>query len=233
MTTVALVGLDGAGKTTLARRLEQTLPVPARYVYLGVNREASTHLLPTTRLIRSLRRARRAGVRTTNDLHAGSPASAVSAAASARCGRLWSAARFANRLLEEWFMQAVIWSEEARGRIVIVDRHYLSDFYGTDVLGSRRTLGQRLHAFNLTRLYPKPDLMVFLDAPPEVVFARKGEGTIDSLARRREEYLGLRGVVPRFVVVDADRPINDVQREVTDLVLTLTTHRPAEPRATA
>ena len=128
-------------------------------------------------------------------------------------------------------MQAVIWSEEARGRIVIVDRHYLSDFYGTDVLGSRRTLGQRLHAFNLTRLYPKPDLMVFLDAPPEVVFARKGEGTIDSLARRREEYLGLRGVVPRFVVVDADRPINDVQREVTDLVLTLTTHRPAEPRA--
>src|SRR5207253_7808308 len=29
----------------------------------------------------------------------------------------------------------------------------------------------------------------YLDAPPEVVFARKGEGTIGSLEQRRKEYL--------------------------------------------
>src|SRR6266571_1664289 len=52
MFTVALIGPDGAGKTTIGRRLEQTLPLPVRYVYMGINYEASNHVLPTTRLIR-------------------------------------------------------------------------------------------------------------------------------------------------------------------------------------
>ena len=61
MFTVALIGPDGAGKTTIGRRLEQTLPLPVRYVYMGINYEASNHVLPTTRLIRAARRARGVG----------------------------------------------------------------------------------------------------------------------------------------------------------------------------
>jgi hypothetical protein len=57
--TVALIGPDGAGKTTVARRLEQTgLEVPVKYLYMGINADASNHLLPTTRLVRALKRAR-------------------------------------------------------------------------------------------------------------------------------------------------------------------------------
>ena len=37
--TVALLGPDGAGKTTLARALGKTVPVPSRYVYLGIWRD--------------------------------------------------------------------------------------------------------------------------------------------------------------------------------------------------
>lgn len=33
---MAIVGPDGAGKTTLARALVESLPVDARYVYLGL-----------------------------------------------------------------------------------------------------------------------------------------------------------------------------------------------------
>src|SRR5437667_23836 len=51
--TVALIGPDGAGKTTIGRRLEKSLPLPVRYLYMGVNAEASNALLPTTRVLRA------------------------------------------------------------------------------------------------------------------------------------------------------------------------------------
>jgi thymidylate kinase len=225
MTTVALVGLDGAGKTTVAKRLERSLPVPTRYVYMGLNRDASTHVLPTTRIVRAVRGARararagRAAPVTTGS--AGTVPDGGGVPMAPRRGRLGTAVRLANRLAEEWFLQMVVWFHQARGRVVIIDRHFLSDFYGTDVLAQERTLGRRLHGLALARFYPKPDLMVFLDAPPEVVFARKGEGTIESLTDRREDYLRLRDVVPRFAVVDADRPVDDVEGDVARLILGL------------
>src|SRR5215213_9731112 len=56
--TVALVGADGAGKSTIGRRLAATLPIPVTYLYMGDNPAAATATLPTTRLLRALRRAR-------------------------------------------------------------------------------------------------------------------------------------------------------------------------------
>jgi ABC-type branched-subunit amino acid transport system ATPase component len=54
MFTVALIGPDGAGKTTIGRRIEHTLPLPVKYVYMGVNLDSSNHMLPTTRLLKSI-----------------------------------------------------------------------------------------------------------------------------------------------------------------------------------
>ncbi|HSD81046.1 MAG TPA: hypothetical protein VLB47_10305, partial [Solirubrobacteraceae bacterium] len=66
--------------------------------------------------------------------------------------------------------------------------------------------------------YPRPDLVIFLDAPPEVLHARKGEGTPASLARRRREYLQLAETTEHFAVVDATQPLDDVVGQVTQLL---------------
>jgi thymidylate kinase len=71
-----------------------------------------------------------------------------------------------------------------------------------------------VHGFLLEHVYPKPDLVVFLDAPPAVLLARKGEGTLESLERRRQEYLDLAARTPHFVTVDAARPLDEVTQEV-------------------
>ena len=44
--TVALIGSDGAGKSTVARRVVERLPFPSEYLYMGVNLEASPVMLP-------------------------------------------------------------------------------------------------------------------------------------------------------------------------------------------
>jgi hypothetical protein len=43
--TVALIGIDGAGKSTVAHEVVSRLPFDASYLYMGVNLEASPVML--------------------------------------------------------------------------------------------------------------------------------------------------------------------------------------------
>lgn len=61
--------------------------------------------------------------------------------------------------------------------------------------------GDRLHALLLRHVYPKPEELVVLDAPAEVLHARKPEGTLDALRARRQEYLDLAEHLPHHVLV--------------------------------
>jgi thymidylate kinase len=79
-------------------------------------------------------------------------------------------------------------------------------------------LSARVHGFLLRRLYPRPDLVVYLDAPGEVLFQRKGEASPDWLEARRRQYLELREAVPHFVTVDAARPVEQVTHEVARII---------------
>ena len=235
MFTVALIGPDGAGKTTVARRLEKVLPIPAKYIYMGVNWDASNHLLPTTRIMQAIRRSRGAPPSKGGppdppvpQLAHGSPVARI-----LRGG--WTALSLANRVAEEWYRQMVAWAYVRRGTIVLFDRDFFSDYYAHDVAGgAARPLDRRVHGFLLAHAYPKPDLIVFLDAPPTVLLARKGEGTLESLERRRQDYFQLADETAHFVVVEASRPLDEVTNDVADEINRFRAAKDsAKPRARA
>lgn len=216
--TVALIGCDGAGKTTVARALERDGGLPIHYLYMGVSVDSSNRALPSTRLAHAIKRARGAPPDTAGPPER--PPGKPPAAGPVRRARrsLRSSLRLANRVAEEWYRQLLATAELRRGRIVLFDRHFTADYHAADVTAQERTLSRRLHGYVLTRLYPQPDLVVLLDAPPEVLFARKGEGTIGSLGRRRADYLQLGTTLERFAVVDATLPLPDVVRDVAAIV---------------
>jgi thymidylate kinase len=173
-------------------------------------------VLPTTRLVDAIRR--RSGGR--NGGHRpddGAPTTAergrdaLTASIRRRAlGGVRATLRLGNRLAEEWYRQGIAWLHVRRGRVVLFDRHFFSDYWATDIAARQPSLARRLHGFVLRRVYPKPDLVIYLDAPAEVLFARKGEGTIESLERKRAEYLALGRQLPHFVVVSAVAPQDDV-----------------------
>ena len=221
MLSVALIGPDGAGKTTISRRLEQALPLPVKYVYMGINLGSSNVLLPTSWLIVKIRRA----LGWTQNR-------AVAPLVQGRVGNLptdnllkrvaaWlrSYLRLANLLAEECFRHSLVWYYQRRGKIVLLDRWFFADYHtsiNTD--HQRQSLDRRIHRYMLKHIYPTPDLVIYLEAPAEMLFARKGEGTLEALERQRQNYQQLRGVVKHFAVVDASQTEHVVAGEVTALI---------------
>lgn len=221
MFTVALIGADGAGKTTVARAVESSLPLPVRYMYMGISPLSSNYALPTTRLISRVKRA--LGLKP--DI-AGPPDPTRRPARPRSLPKrlLWTAKsllHLANRLGEEAYRQAVAWWFRRRGIIVVSDRDFFIDYFAYDVANPdpNRSLASRLHGFVLTRFYRRPDLVIMLDAPAELLFARKGEGSVELLERRRQEYLQLREHVRQFVIVDATQSQAEVLHDVTAIIL--------------
>jgi len=211
---VALVGADGAGKSTITQMLERgPVPFPVKRVYMGVNLESSSLMLPTTRLLLAVKRAR--GRRP--DLVAGSdPVATTGHSRRNRVARsVKDSARIGVWVLEEWLRQLVAAGYARRGYVVVFDRHFFADYYHSDIAPAPdRRAGSRVHGWLLQHVYPKPDLVVCLDAPGDVLFARKGEASPGWLEQRRQQYLALGAVVPAFAVVDADRPLSSVFADV-------------------
>ena len=221
MFTVALIGPDGAGKSTIGRKLQEISPLPMKYVYMGVNLESSNLVLPTTRLLLEIKRARgqRPDITVPRDVYFQSQTRKKLTKRVAESAK--SALRIVNVMAEEWFRQLIVWYYRLRGYCVLFDRHFYFDYYDHDIANTdpKRPLSSRLHGFMLEKLYPKPDFVIFLDAPSEVLFARKPERTIEILESKRQEYVRLREVMKNFAVVDVSQPVDIVVRQVSDLIV--------------
>ena len=220
MFTVALIGPDGAGKSTITKRLPDVLPVRMKAIYMGVNLESSGLMLPSTRLVLAYRRARggRADLTASSDPRQAREVLHGPVARALRSTK--SALRLTNWVGEEWLRQAVAWYHQRSGTVVVFDRHFFIDYYTSDIAKTsfERPLSRRIHGFLLDRVYPRPDLTILLDAPGQVLFERKGEASAEWLEQRRRDYLEMTDVLPRVAVVDATRPLAEVVRDVADII---------------
>lgn len=216
MFSVALIGPDGAGKTTIARLLEERAPLPLKYIYMGVNIEASNFALPTSRFIEYLRGRPNAE---SNLARTEEQVPQLPKRHSKSLGTvLWSLGRLANNLAEEWYRQLWSWRYQCSGYIALYDRHYLFDFSLANVDLEDEGFDTRLHRWFLTHLYPRPNLVIYLDAPAEVLFARKGEKGIEDLEKRRQSFAQLMKTNPNCFVVDGTQPLAKVYEDVAALI---------------
>jgi thymidylate kinase len=161
---VAVLGPDGAGKSTLAASLAATLPVPTRTIYLGLY-----------------------------------------GAGLASAGRLGFIRRVA-RLWRGWGIG--LW-HRLRGRVVVYDRHA----FDAVLAPARSTAKGRVRRWALLHAIPDPALVLILDAPAELLFARKGEHDVAILDAQRRGYLALAARLRSAEVVDATRDPEAVRRD--------------------
>jgi thymidylate kinase len=185
--SVAVLGPDGAGKTTLVSALPGALGGDAMVVYMGVDRDSRTHALPTMRWAQ----------RWVPPVASGAARPRARARLPARLRR--SVAR-AHLLADQAYRVGVGMRARRRGRTVIFDRYLYDAEVDAAVEGRDRREQQVLRW--IRRRFPVPDLVVVLDAPGDVLLARKGEHDVERLDRLRRAYADIAHDVPACAVID-------------------------------
>jgi thymidylate kinase len=193
---VVLLGADGCGKSSVATRLIADLCDT-----FAPDKGSRVHWKPAV-----LSRQRRAERPPTTDPHGQSPR-----------GRLASL----GALLFHWcefFLGA--WTQflpvRFRNGLVLVDRYHY-DFL-VDPRRYRLRVGEGFVRL-LFGAIPAPDLVFLLDAPPEVLRARKQEVAPAETQRQREAYLALAHRLPEARIVDAAQPLEVVVRDIAGQIL--------------
>lgn len=189
---VVFLGADGSGKSTAIAEIEQRLsPIFRQTQY--------THLRP------------RLGLEVSDsspviDPHGQPPRSWLASALKL----IYFLADYCLGYLWQTYPRLV------RSTLVIYDRYY----HDLLVDPKRFRYGASLWLAEIVgRLIPQPDLWILLDAPPEVLQARKQEVSYEETARQRDEYLKLIDNLPNGYVVDASIPIDSVVKNIEKIAL--------------
>lgn len=183
MSFIAFLGCDGSGKSTVIERIDADLREQGIAVVRGHWRPAPFD-------------AARDSSGAADDPHGIAPRGTFGSIA--KLGWLWFS------WWAGWFRGL---GRCAKSGCVIFDR-----FHADLLVDPRRYRygGPMALARLASALMPQPDLVVFLDAAPEVLFSRKQEVSLEILADSRKRYLTLCATHPRFRVIDAYRPVEEV-----------------------
>jgi thymidylate kinase len=132
-------------------------------------------------------------------------------------GPLISALRLAYFLADFWAGESLRLGPAARrGCIVIVERGWWD--MAVDPRRYRLSVPPRI-VLAVGRLVPKPDLVLVLDAPGEVLASRKQELPAHELERQRRAWLDLTIPGAEKVVLDATKPLEQVVADAREAIV--------------
>ncbi|HBP89341.1 MAG TPA: hypothetical protein PKK23_02850 [Nitrospirales bacterium] len=195
---IVFLGPDGSGKSTVLNRVKERLAPAFR-------RTRYYHLRPNWRCFSRKTQA-------TQSPHASPPRGVF--ASLFKLG-LWWADYFIGYWLD-------IYRRLVSSTFVVFDRYY----YDLLVDARRYRYGApRCLAILVGKFIPKPDLVILLDAPPEILLQRKQEVEFEELVRQRAGYKKVVNSLPNGNIVDSSKPLDQVVIQVEQIVLTYMTAR--------
>lgn len=201
---VAVVGPDGAGKSTVIAEIVRRVPSGVRLVYLGGFKKAP-HLAATSG---------GAGGTSRTMLRSVLPSAVIESLRAVKRGWVLGQ-RLARGYVDAW-----------HGTLVLCDRHPKEVLVHTHEASRPARLTD---TFMRDRLVPWPDATIILDAPGELLYARKGEHWPALLDARTERYRAV--FTPRNGhVVSTAQPFDRTIDDAVDVIWKIFAERSLMPR---
>jgi thymidylate kinase len=192
---VVLVGLDGSGKTTVARGICVRIPQSERFRQVRYY-----HWRPALFAGAELPLPEFRNVPRKEKLKSNLWQSMLSAARLAKNVVLWKLANFFR-------VQRTV----NGGGLVLVDRYYYN-YYLDPVSVKYYGPGGLLH--RLSRYFPRPDAVVVLSAPAEVLLARKQELSAEEIGRQSRVLEKIDFQAQRVITIDATQSAEVIAEEI-------------------
>jgi len=188
--TIAVLGTDGAGKSTIIKEItaiiDHALHVQHRYEHMRPN------LLPN--IAQLFGRPVETG--TVTDPH--------NSSSSGFCGSVLRLSYYSSDYLWGWWLKiypAIV----KRPRLCIFDRYY----YDYQIDQKRGRIKLPLWIIRLVGIFiPKPDIVLCLGGDPAKIHARKPEISLAEVERQTKELKKLSNQMPNAVWIDTDCDIN-------------------------
>ena len=209
---IVLIGPDGSGKTTIAQHLLKELPFPVKYIYMGFVIDSANKMLPTTRMINKLKKISENKINENSNSVLKNKVTKINTLKVIML-KIKEIFRLMNWQLEEFYRFGLAYIYQHRGFVVLFDRYFLFDYHVHNILQNR------FHQFMLEYIYPKPELVIYLDAPPEIISERKGELSVEQIKKQREKYLDLQHYAKNFVILNTNQMEKSTTEEAINQIL--------------
>lgn len=197
---IAIYGPDGAGKSTVARRVATELAPLFNGVQLHHLRIPLCSSAPQPTIVTAphAQRPRRFAL---------------------SCLKLFC------MFAQSWLAHLRVLAWLKRGQLVILDRYFLD--CAVDPQRYRLPASTVRLASLLGELSPQPDLQFVLDVRGEELQRRKPEVTLAESKRQRGEYAARIARLPNAMLLDADRPVAAVATAVITTIVQLLNYCPS------
>ena len=187
---VCFMGIDGSGKTTLAKNLQKTLDatgVKYRYLWwLTAEKSLLRRIMRgASRLVRFNQRSKpKAGSATDGGSKSGN-----SHGSKGKPGIVMSIYQYVTLIDYTIQLFLKVWIPKKQGYVVICDRYIYDTIIAFDItFDYSEKKYNNLFGF-FYRLAPKPDVFFIVDVPPEVAFGRKDDiPSVEFLLKPRAKY---------------------------------------------
>jgi thymidylate kinase len=199
--TVVLLGPDGSGKSTIAKRVLERV---SGSFHGGRVQYWRPYLLPAMGRLKFWNPSEEVAINPRPHDHP-------------EQNRFKSLLRFFYYLTDYLIGYPVkIYWKKVKKNIIVFDRYYYD--YLVDLYRYQFNIPQWLPKMFLP-LIPAPDMTIYLDADPEVLHKRKQELSLSELERQVKEFKQILPQIPNSISVSTDKPVGEIVGEISYLIL--------------
>jgi thymidylate kinase len=213
--SIAIIGPDGVGKSTVISELMQQTPLGYRTVYMGWSDHENTLILPSSRwLYRRYNKNKTPTSAAIEKQNNGAEETTIARQIAIKKPAkitLKSMPGIANEILEQYARYLLAFYYKLRGSFVVFDRYvYDQEVFNDDSNNNNIKPQDKFLAKYFKHFFPSPELTILLATDAEIIHQRKDELSIAQLTERIELYKALGEKKKEFHHIDVRVSLDEV-----------------------